>query len=418
MNHFILKLFLVLTFFLLIAPTAPAQEALRSSLAGDAAAEAQRRADMEMPFTIKTGDFRLLLTPSFNQYWNDNINLVSSNPQSDFILQPMLGLSASYPLTSRNVLRLNTAIGYDFYLEHPQYSGVRVLGGSELSFDAYVQDFRFNVHDRFQYTQNPSTEASVANTADYGGLDNFAGGSVLWDLQDVVLTLGYDHENFVSSTAQYDYLTRASELLVSRAGFRFHPAFIAGIEGTGSLTTYEQNTTLNNNDGYSAGVYGDWQPGHHTHVQLRGGYTEYFFQQAGPTLPAFDANGWYADLTVNQDITETISYSISAGHELRLGIQANNVEDWYVRPRVSWKLLKDLTFITSLGYETGQQLLATQPPSSESYGWFWFGFDANYGLTKKLMVGLTYRFTDRASNLSSRGYAQNLVGLRLSYLLQ
>jgi hypothetical protein len=373
---------------------------------------------MDMPYTVKSGDFRLLLTPTFNSYWNDNINTASSNPQSDYILEPMLGLNASYPLTDRNVLRLNTAIGYDFYVEHPNYSGVRILAGSLLSFDTYVQDFRFNVHDRFDYTQSPSTEASVANTAEYGGLDNFAGASALWDLEDIVLTLGYDHENFVSSSSQFDYGNRASELLVSRAGFHFHPALIVGVEGAGSLTTYDQTTTLNNNDGYSVGLYGDWQPGHYTHVQLRGGYTEYFFQQAGPTLPAFDANGWYVGLTVIQDITETISYSFSAGHEIRLGIRANNVEDWYIRPSINWKLLKDLTFSTSLGYENGQQLLATQPPSSESYGWFYLGLDANYGLTKKLIVGLTYRLTERASNLSSRGYAQNLVGLRLSYLLQ
>ena len=210
---------------------APAQEALRESLAGDAAAEAHARQEMEMPYTIKTGDFRLLVTPSLEMDWNDNITLTSSGQQGDFILRPMLGLTATYPLTYRNVLRLNTAVGYDIYLEHSQYNGPRVLAGSELSFDTYIQDFRINVHDRFQYTQDPAVEAAVAATANYGGLDNFAGGSVTWDLEDVVLNLGYDHENFVSSSSEFDYLNRASELLVSRAGFRFHPAFTAGAGG-------------------------------------------------------------------------------------------------------------------------------------------------------------------------------------------
>ena len=117
---------------------------------------------METPYTIKTGDFRLLVTPSLELDWNDNINLASSGPQSDFILRPMLGLNAAYPLTYRNVLRLNTAFGYDIYLEHPSTAASRVLSGSQLSFDTYVKDFRINVHDRFQYTQDSAGQAAVA----------------------------------------------------------------------------------------------------------------------------------------------------------------------------------------------------------------------------------------------------------------
>jgi hypothetical protein len=398
--------------------TAPAQDALRDSLAGDAAAEAQRRGEMDTAYTIKQGDFRMLMTPSLELDWNDNINITSSGQLQDYIVRPMVDLSLSYPLTYWNVLRLNTSLGYDCYLEHPNYSGVRVFSGSMLSFDTYIKDFRINVHDRFQYTRDAAGLAAVAATGYYGGLDNFAGVSATWDLEDVVLSLGYDHENFLASNAQFDYLNRASELLVSRAGFRVNPALTAGVEGSGSINTYDQSIILNNSIGYSAGLYGDWHPGHYTDVQLRGGYTEYSFDQTGPVAAPANANGWYVGLTANQDITEAISYSISAGHEIILGLQANTVEDWYFRPTINWKFMKDLTFNTSAGYEHGTQLLATQTAASESYDWFWVGLGANYGLTKRLMLGLTYRLTERFSDVAERGYAQNIVGLRLSYLLQ
>jgi len=397
---------------------APAQEALRDSLAGDAAADAHARQQMEMPYTFKTGDFHLLLAPSLELDWSDNVNLVSSGPQEDFILRPMLTLGASYPLTSPNVLRLDTTVGYDAYLQHSEYSGPRILSGSMLSFDTYVKDFAINVHDRFQYTQDSAGEAAVAATGSYGGLVNFAGASVTWDLEDVVTSLGYDHENFVASNSGFDYLNRASDLLVSRAGFRFHPAFTAGVEGTGSFNRYDQTELLNNSTGYSAGLYGDWHPGHYSDVQLRGGYTEYFFEQNSLAVPAANEGAWYLGLTASHDITEAISYSLSAGHEVRLGIEANSVEAWYVRPNINWKLLKDLTFSTSAGYEHGNQTLVSQPPSTENYDWLWFGLGVNYGPTKKLMLSLTYRLTERWSNLGSRDYAQNVVGLRLTYQLQ
>jgi hypothetical protein len=408
----------VAAWMLLTTALAPAQEALRDSLAGDAAAEANRRRDVEMPYTIKQGDFRLLLTPAIEQDWNDNINLSSTAPLSDFILQPMVGINMSYPLTYRNVLRLDATVGYDIYFEHPQYDAPLILAGSVLSFDTYVKDFVFNVHDRFQFTQDPASAASVANTGNYGGLDNFAGLSVLWDLEDVVLTLGYDHENFIASTSQYDYLNRSSELLVSRAGFRFHPTLTAGVEGSGTFTSYTQTQPLNDYDGYSAGVYGSWHPGHYTEVQLRGGYTEYFYQQTTRAMQGLTQDAWYLGLTANQDITEAIGYSLSAGHELVPGIQANNVEDWYVRASINWKIIKDLTLNTSFGYENGTQLLISQRASSEAFDWFWIGLGASYSFTKHAALSLAYRFTDRSSNEASRGYTQNFVGLRLSYLLQ
>ena len=34
---------------------------------------------------------------------------------------------------------------------------------------------------------------------------------------------------------------------------------------------------------------------------------------------------------------------------------------------------------------------------------------------KKLMLSLNYRFTLRSSNIPTRGYAQNIVGIKLSY---
>jgi hypothetical protein len=77
------------------AALAPAQDALRDSLAGDAVAEAQRRGEVETAYTIKQGDFRMLLTPSLGLEWNDNININSSGQLQDFILEPMVGLSLS-----------------------------------------------------------------------------------------------------------------------------------------------------------------------------------------------------------------------------------------------------------------------------------------------------------------------------------
>ncbi len=426
---------LVIVLGLLIMRPAGAQESLRNSLAGDAAAEARRQQMASPLYTVKAGDFRLLVVPSVEMDWNDNVNISKANQQSDFILKPLVQLTGSYPLTQQNLLSLSVGVGYDDYLEHGQYSALRVNSDSQLSLDMYIKDFWINFHDRFSFFEDPSSEASLYGTATYGGLMNSAGLTATWDLKDVVLTLGYDHQNFISSSGIFSYLNRSSELPMARAGFLFNSRLTAGIEGSASYTSYDQNV-LNKNQSYSAGVYADWKPGSYFRVQPRAGYTIYQFQhtsrsyainhQFGPGVPIFlplgqtiqttDLNTWYADLTVSHQASKAVSYSLSAGHEIRPGIQSDAIEDTYFRPNITWAIVKDLNLNTSLFYEHGNLGAGNVTGNlTETYDWYGGGLNLSYPLMKKLILSLNYRLTLRSSDNSGREYLQNLVGIKLSY---
>lgn len=393
----------------------PAQESHRNSIAGAAAVEARRLHPESQPYTFKSGDLRLLVTPSLEMDWNDNVNLSEKDALEDFILRPLLQFEGSYPITQRNLLRFSVGVGYDQYLSHDEFSALRLVSGSEVAFDLYIKDFWINIHDRFEFVQDPAEQASVAATGRYGGLDNTAGLSTTWDLKDLVLTLGYDHENFIASSEAFDYLNRASELLLGRAGFRLHPRVTAGVEAGGSFTTYEQDF-LNDSQGYSAGVFADWRPGPYFRIQARGGYCALLFDQTSQSITAKDQDTFYAGLTVGHEITEAVSYSLSGGHELRLGTDADSIEDWYVRPAIDWHVIKNLIFSTYLSYEHGEQGQRDQAGAvGETYDWLGAGLGLSHPITKKLSFMLKYRVTLRSSDVASRDYTQNLVGLRLTY---
>jgi hypothetical protein len=197
-----------------------AQEALRNSMAGDVAAEAMSHQQASEAYTVKSGDFRLLVAPSLGLDWNDNINTARTNALQDFIVRPTLGLTMSYPLTQRNLLQLNVAFGYQDYLEHSQYSAWYVQSGSALSFDIFIMDFRIILHDRFSYVQDSSQQAAVANTATYGSAQNTLGLNTTWDLEDVTLNLGYDHQNVLSTGQEFNQTDHSSEMVVARGGSR------------------------------------------------------------------------------------------------------------------------------------------------------------------------------------------------------
>ena len=400
---------------LLAARPASAQEALRNSLAGDTAAEARRRQFRSLPYTVKYDDFKLLVVPSLSVEWNDNVNISRTNSQQAFILSPQLQLNASYPITQDNLLSLNVGGGYQQYLEHDSYSTWFLKSGTELSFDIYVKDFWFNLHDWVQYVQDTSQQPALSRTATFATINNTAGLSVTWDLNQATLSTGYDHKNVISTTGQYNSQDSASEMVFGRAGLKVYPGVTTGIEGTAAYTTYDQEV-LNNNDAYSAGGYADWEIGKAFRLQPRAGYTTIQFQHTSQSIHTSNLNSWYADLNIVHQVTDAIGYSFDAGHEVQAGIESDVIEDWYVRPSMRWNMTKDLILSTSISYQYGEQGVGNEAGNlTEHYNWLGTDVGISWPIFKKLSLSLHYRLTLRSSDIASDEYTQNLVGFVLAY---
>jgi hypothetical protein len=392
-----------------------AQQALYNSMTNEAAAQARITQAESIPYTIKSGDFKLLAVPSFGADWNDNVNISKTDPQGDFILKPLLQLNVSYPMTRDNLLSVNVGAGYDKYINHDQYSTWFLQSGTDLSFDIYVKGFWINLHERPQYVQDTSQQPELSGTATYATFNNTAGLSVTWNLNKGTLSAGYDHLNVISSTAAYDYDNHVTEMAFARAGLQVYPGVTAGVEGTGAFTTYDQ-MVLNDNNNYSAGVYADWQPGTAFHFQPRVGYTITQFQHTSQSIQTSDLNSWYADLNITHQITDAIGYSLDAGHEVQLGIQSDVVEDWYARPGIHWGIFKNLGFNTSFSYEHGRQGVGNVTGNlTETFDWLGAEVSASYLIMRRLSLGLSYRLTVRSSNIASDEYTQNVIGLLLTY---
>jgi Putative beta-barrel porin 2 len=398
---------------------AGAQEAVRNVENGDAAATT-RAAQMESPtmpeYTFKDGDFTLLALPSATLEWNDNIYLTRSHTD-DFIVRPAVALTASYPLTDRNLLFVDISIGYDWYLQHQSLSTFELnsSSGTGLSFDLAVKDFNFNFHDWISYVQDASQTPNAANTANYGTFRNVAGVTGTWELSKSILSLGYDHENILATSSQFNRINHSAEMLNARAGLKIHPRLTVGVEATAAFTTYEQ-TILNNNDAYTAGGYAEYKPGKAFSLTARGGFSTYQFQQTSTAIRTGNANSWYGSVLLAHQPRESVAYQIEAGHEVQFGINSDLLEDWYVRPTVTWRFIRNLDFTTGLFYENGKQGVSNVSGNlAENFNWYGGQISLRHRLTKRFEIGALYRLTLRASNQASQSYTQNLVGIQLTY---
>ena len=299
-----------------------AQDALRDSLAGESAAALKRYARENQPYNLKLGDLKLLVDASLQVEANDNVNLVHSGAQADVILRPKISVAGTWPVTPLNSLDLSVGLGYAKYLEHGQYDQLLIQPGSALAFDFFAGDWRINLHDRFSYSQDPLQNGSVSGTAQYGGLNNALGFSADWDLRDVVLTVGFDHLNFISSTKRYSYVDHRAEQALGRASIQLHPAVKAGLEASGGPTDYAQ-PILSDNLNYSVGPFVGWQVDAHLNLELRGGFVGYTFVPNSGLQNLPDSSSYYFLLQLQHTPSETISHTLEAGRELSSGINAN-----------------------------------------------------------------------------------------------
>src|SRR5919206_5027167 len=71
-----------------------AQDAVRPSLAGEAAAEARRQDVDRIPYNLLVGPVRFRVAATVGVEYNDNINFADKNEQDDVIVRPNVNIDA------------------------------------------------------------------------------------------------------------------------------------------------------------------------------------------------------------------------------------------------------------------------------------------------------------------------------------
>lgn len=432
-QHFLQNAGLGLFLLLLVFP-AQAQDALRYSQAGEAAAKVRAQAIEHQDYNLRLGNASFLATGSLDVELNDNVALSSSGYSSlygralqseeDIILRPHIDTRVFWPITQKNSLNFSLGVGYAKYIRNTDFDYLTIAPGSELSFDLFVKDFRFTFFDRFAYTQDPLENGAVSGVANYGGLNNSVGANVLWDLNKALLTFGYAHQNFIPDQSEFEYLTRESELIFTRAAFLLTPYLTVGPEVTGTLTAYDTSTNfLNDSFSYSAGAFAEARLSTHLQLGASAGIVSYEFDSQGQTRASENPLGYYLRLRAAHVLNEYISHSLSGGRETTLGVYSDAQERYFAQYGINWRIIKGLAFSTDFLYEHGNysanQLLAPAAVPinflGETYDRFGFTLGLGFRLMEKLTTTLAYRRYMKTSNNELLDYTQNAVTIGVTY---
>jgi len=391
---------------------------VRPSLAGEAAAEARRQDIEHIPYNLLMGPIRFRVSATLGVEYNDNINLAEVNTQEDVIIRPQVNVNAIWPVTQLNTLRLDLGLGYAFYIDHSNAdtNGVLISPGSQLAFDIFIGDFRINFHERPSLQQDTIAELALSNVVDYGRFQNTVGVSVLWDLNKAVVTLGYDHYTYISTTSRFNYLDRNAEELSGNVDFAVSSTTNVGLESYAVFNYYDQNV-LNDSTDYAIGAFAETQLTNYLKVRVAGGYQWISFNNGGvvSTGPFHDSgklSDYYANILISHRINPAIVQSLSAGHESQLGVNSNYITLNYIRHTVSWNIIRNTLLSTEFFYEDADESGGFIREHLHRFGG---AIAVGYQLTPHITLGLRYQYTQKDSNVPLRDYTQNRVSLDGTY---
>ena len=401
--------------------TIVAQEAVHMSLAGAEAAEARRKADSTLDYyNLKAGPTAWRFSSSLGAEVNDNIQLEPTSPMTDLIFRPEINARMLWAISDKNNLHLTLGGGYSAYVWHPQFDRFYISPGSELTYDIYVRDFWINIHDRCVLTENSYQDPTVVGSADYSRLENVAGLKALWDLDKSVITLGYDHVNYVSVFESSGPTTGQapdgrSEVFSASGGYSAWPGVRMGIQLGGSLFHYD-NTAMNQSVSdateWSIGAFVQGQLSEHVSCTASAGYTVYTPRQTGRASgQSEEFSGLYAQLTLRHDLNQYVNYTLSSGRSINFAFYGGTVDMYFARLQANWNIIRKITLSTLFEYEHGSQLAV----GAETFDRYGPAIIVGRMLTRKLSANLAYQYYWRGSDLPGRDYVVNIATLNLTY---
>jgi len=361
------------------------------SLAGEQAAEEAKKKEIIQDYNLRWGPVSFQVLSSFHAEFTDNALNAAVNRSSDEILRPEVRVNSYWPITDLNALTLSLGVNYEYYVKNASInpSTPLISPGSEIALVLYVKNLRFRFHERFSYleslyyglTFSPQTGQfiNLVNLGTFGRIDNVAGFTADWDLGALVLSLGYDHENFISDLSTLDYLTRSSELFSMNAAFIVGPQFRSGLESKASWNAYETEQ-LPDHWQARVGPFVDISPGEHIGLRAGGGYETVRIPRTDGLLT--DSSPYYAYARATHTVNDWLSYSLYVAHENQLGWTTANLQTTYVGLSTSWKFIDKVELNPSISYGLGKE------SGADYVGLFWH---ENYSYLQA-SLGLLYRF--------------------------
>jgi len=413
-----------------------AQGIERYSMAGQSAAEAAHNTNIEnQPYNLQIGPVTLRADAGLTVSYNDNINLANTGNQAitgkqaiignqaitgdqsntgmqaDWIITPDVNIHALWQATELNTLTFDLGISYQQYLAHSAYDSIQIAPDSQTQFKIFIGDFVIHLHDAFSYQNNPTAIGQLSHVSQFHYFSNDGGVLVDWDLGTLILTLGYDHTNFLVVEQAFSYLDYQSDVVSSQIAYNYTRTIQVGINGSFGSTKYDQNVQ-NNSTQLAAGPFVAAQITENLSINARGGLALNTYSQGGSNGDSSNVDSFYFSAGFTHRINDALRHSLTIGREFLPGITSNYTDRIYANYTPSWHATTLFDISPQLWWESLQDSSASFQETSTRFGG---SLTIAFALTQHATVSLGYNYVMKNSNQRSFDYYQDLITLGLKY---
>lgn len=273
---------------------------------------------------LKLGPVNLGFGVSTVLEYNDNVTRSSTDELDDIILGSYLNISANWPITESSSLTVNTALGFDYYFNHPEVTPygndfvLNVLPGSTIAFDGVIGPVYVVVYDRASVRPATQDDFSINANDVFGVFQNDVGIGASWAINSALnFSLNYMHStarvlnDTLETVNGFEYRADVydRDLDSVMAALAWSPAgtWTAGLEGNISWVHYP---TGYNNDGTTAsgGAFFASPIGKSTMIRVAGGFQRMEFEEP----PEFDRRAELQDILDRQKELEDAQLALES----------------------------------------------------------------------------------------------------------
>ena len=302
----------------------------------------------------------------------------------------------------------------------------------------YAGDVKINFHEQFSLQDGSVDQGALSGVAQLGRFTNVIGARVLWDMNDVIWSLGYDHFNFITtggadsstgsvatSVAQLDHST---DQISSSASFRLNSVAIGGFEVTGSASKYPKSSASDFSS-LSVGPFLELQLTRYTHMYAGAGYKA-FISAGDGTAGAVSLNsnvavpsrggtqsGYYANLSFIHALNRYYGDRLDIGRSDEADALNGRAQTSFIRYSSNWKVNSKVSLNFGLFLENVHEVTGTALNSLIPADYWRAGVTVGtgYRFTEHVGMGLGYQFTTKNSQRADQSYTQNSVTISLGY---
>lgn len=372
-------------------------------------------------YNLKLGPLAFDLTGELGVTYDDNITASGVNPLQDFIFSVGLNFNSRWEVTRLNTLNVRLGVGYRKYMKHAELDSANnfltVDPDTEISFEILAGEISIRVVDAISFSADPTDirlpdDETLGDLVAYTRWNNRFSLEATWDINARTRAeLSYSRSDEFPLEDDFSFLRSSTDAVDGQLSRRFSEDVRGGLWGQIQQTRYAENFQ-NDSRGGSAGVFVTWQVTDFTDISLRPGYTFRQFAEGGLSGDTSDFSGYNVNLVINNTPNRSYNHSLSLSQSVNAGIVSNFQQSHSIDYQFAYAGWRDADLTGGISWESVSDSGGQSPENFERWA---FRLGARQAVGPRGNLRFNFQHIRKNSNLATRSYTRNSIGLIYAY---